>query len=158
VLVESARIARGQITELSKLSAEDFDAVIFPGGFGAAKNLCNFAITDSDIIINEEVERVLKEFHAAKKPIGMCCISPVLAAKVFPGCKVTIGNDEKVASRIESFKSFNVVKKIDEVQIDKEHLLVTTPAYMYDQPIHRVFEGVTKMVNNTLQLTKQKDI
>ena len=39
VLVESARIARGNISPLSTLSATSYDAVVFPGGFGAAKNL-----------------------------------------------------------------------------------------------------------------------
>ena len=43
VMVEAARIARGQITDLSEIQSGDYDAVFIPGGFGAAKNLCTFA-------------------------------------------------------------------------------------------------------------------
>ncbi|KAJ6667642.1 hypothetical protein lerEdw1_016763 [Lerista edwardsae] len=95
VLAESARIARGKITDLAKLTAKDHDAVIFPGGFGAAKNLSTFAVDGKDCKVNKEVERVLKDFHKAGKPIGLCCISPVLAAKVLPGTEVTVGHEEE---------------------------------------------------------------
>ncbi|KAF5905882.1 ES1 protein, mitochondrial-like, partial [Clarias magur] len=94
VLVESARLARGDIQDLSELSVKDFDAIIFPGGFGVAKNLCSWAVQGKDCSVNEQVKAVLQAFHAEKKPIGLCCISPVLAAKVFPGCEVTVGNDK----------------------------------------------------------------
>ncbi|KAF5903104.1 ES1 protein, mitochondrial-like, partial [Clarias magur] len=95
VLAESARIARGNITDLAKLSASNHDAVIFPGGFGAAKNLSTFAVDGKDCTVNKEVERVLKDFHKAGKPIGLCCISPVLAAKVLPRVEVTVGHEEE---------------------------------------------------------------
>ncbi|XP_053164343.1 glutamine amidotransferase-like class 1 domain-containing protein 3, mitochondrial [Hemicordylus capensis] len=95
VLAESARIARGKIADLTKLIAKDYDAVIFPGGFGAAKNLSTFAVDGKDCKVNGEVERVLKDFHKAGKPIGLCCISPVLAAKVLPGAEVTVGHEEE---------------------------------------------------------------
>ncbi|XP_051762873.1 interferon-induced GTP-binding protein Mx isoform X3 [Ctenopharyngodon idella] len=95
VLSESARIARGNITDLAKLSASNHDAVIFPGGFGAAKNLSTFAIDGKDCKVNKDVERVLKDFHKAGKPIGLCCISPVLAARVLPGVDVTVGHEEE---------------------------------------------------------------
>ncbi|XP_067401263.1 glutamine amidotransferase-like class 1 domain-containing protein 3, mitochondrial isoform X1 [Emydura macquarii macquarii] len=93
VLVESARIARGKIMDLAKLTTKDHDAVIFPGGFGAAKNLSTFAVDGKDCKVNGEVERVLQEFHKAGKPIGLCCISPVLAVKVLPGAEVTVGHE-----------------------------------------------------------------
>ncbi|NXD81823.1 GAL3B protein, partial [Halcyon senegalensis] len=95
VLVESARIARGKIASLAKLTTADHDAVIFPGGFGAAKNLSTFAVDGKDCKVNKEVERVLKDFHKAGKPIGLCCISPVLAAKVLSGAEVTVGHEEE---------------------------------------------------------------
>ncbi|KAI2660729.1 Glutamine amidotransferase-like class 1 domain-containing protein 3A, mitochondrial [Labeo rohita] len=95
VLSESARIARGSVTDLAKLNVGDHDAVIFPGGFGAAKNLSTFASDGKDCKVNKEVERVLKGFHKAGKPIGLCCISPVLAAKVLPGVDVTVGHEEE---------------------------------------------------------------
>ncbi|RXN28941.1 Mx [Labeo rohita] len=98
VLSESARIARGSVTDLAKLNVGDHDAVIFPGGFGAAKNLSTFASDGKDCKVNKEVERVLKGFHKAGKPIGLCCISPVLAAKVLPGVDVTVGHEEEEAS------------------------------------------------------------
>ncbi|XP_018430939.1 PREDICTED: ES1 protein homolog, mitochondrial-like, partial [Nanorana parkeri] len=94
VLVESARLARGDIAALSKLSAEDHDAVIFPGGFGAAKNLSSFAVDGESCSVHSEVERVLQDFRKAEKPIGLCCIAPVLAVKVIPGVEVTVGQEE----------------------------------------------------------------
>nr|CAD7453913.1 unnamed protein product [Timema tahoe] len=96
VLAESARIARGVIKPLAELKASSVDAVIFPGGFGAAKNLSDWAVKGKDCTVLPDVERVLKDFHASKKPIGLCCISPVLAAKVLPGTTLTLGqNDNK---------------------------------------------------------------
>ncbi|GAB5576214.1 glutamine amidotransferase-like class 1 domain-containing protein 3A [Prionailurus iriomotensis] len=112
VLTESARIARGKITDLARLSAADHDAAIFPGGFGAAKNLSRwvddpaltdtvstFAVDGKDCRVHRDVERVLKEFHGAGKPIGsyagLCCIAPVLAAKVLRGVEVTVGHEQE---------------------------------------------------------------
>ncbi|KPP66570.1 ES1 protein, mitochondrial-like [Scleropages formosus] len=99
VLSESARIARGNISDLAQLKVSDHDAVIFPGGFGAAKNLSTFAVDGKDCKVIEDVERVLKDFHKAGKPIGLCCISPVLAAKVLPGVEVTVGYEEEAGGR-----------------------------------------------------------
>ncbi|XP_059020867.1 glutamine amidotransferase-like class 1 domain-containing protein 3, mitochondrial isoform X1 [Mustela lutreola] len=99
VLTESARIARGKITDLARLSAADHDAAIFPGGFGAAKNLSTFAADGKDCRVHGDVERVLKEFHAAGKPIGLCCIAPVLAAKVLHGVEVTVGHEQEEGGR-----------------------------------------------------------
>ncbi|XP_049730952.1 glutamine amidotransferase-like class 1 domain-containing protein 3, mitochondrial [Elephas maximus indicus] len=95
VLTESARIARGKITDLAQLRAADHDAAILPGGFGAAKNLSTFAVDGKDCKVNQDVERVLKEFHSAGKPIGLCCIAPVLAARVLHGIEVTVGHEQE---------------------------------------------------------------
>ena len=95
VLVEAARIARGNIKDLKELNHSEFDAVFFPGGFGAAKNLSDFASKGAELTVDPEVERVLRDFHANRKPIGLACISPVLAAKVFgksDKVKLTVGN------------------------------------------------------------------
>ncbi|MED6235723.1 Glutamine amidotransferase-like class 1 domain-containing protein 3A, mitochondrial [Ataeniobius toweri] len=107
VLVESARLARGNIQDLSKLSVKDHDAIIFPGGFGAAKNLCTWAVQGKDCSVNDEVKATLQAFHSEGKPIGLCCISPVLAAKVLPGCEVTVGieKDNKTL-QLHDHKSF----------------------------------------------------
>ncbi|NP_001120061.1 uncharacterized protein LOC100145051 [Xenopus tropicalis] len=93
VLEESARIARGNIKDLKDLDVSEYDAVIIPGGFGVAKNLSTWAVKGKDCSVAKEVEAVIKGFHGAKKPIGLCCISPVLAAKLFPGCELTVGCD-----------------------------------------------------------------
>ncbi|XP_044293658.1 glutamine amidotransferase-like class 1 domain-containing protein 3A, mitochondrial isoform X2 [Varanus komodoensis] len=96
VLVESARLARGNIQDLAELRVDEFDAIVFPGGFGVAKNLCSWAEEGKDCTVNELVKSTLEAFHSAKKPLGLCCISPVLAAKVFPGCEVTVGHNNNV--------------------------------------------------------------
>uniref|UniRef100_A0ACB8FI01 Glutamine amidotransferase-like class 1 domain-containing protein 3A, mitochondrial n=1 Tax=Sphaerodactylus townsendi TaxID=933632 RepID=A0ACB8FI01_9SAUR len=141
VLSESARIARGKITELNKLTAKDHDAVIFPGGFGAAKNLSTFAVDGKDCKVNGEVERVLKDFHKAGKPIGLCCISPVLAAKVIPGTEVTVGHEEEEGAVFH------------DAHVDANNKVVTTPAYMCETEMHHIFDGIGTMVKHVLKLT-----
>ncbi len=160
VLHESARIARGKIKPLATLHARDFDAVFFPGGFGAAKNLCDFAIKGSACAVEPQTERVIKEFHKAGKPIGMCCIAPAIAARVLgtnavggggPGCSVTIGNDPATAKAIAEMGSRNISKPVTEALVDEKNNLITAPAYMYgDAPIHQVFEGIGRMVEQAL--------
>lgn len=162
VLIESARIARGKIRPLSALHAKDFDCVIFPGGFGAAKNLCDFAVRGADMSVDPEIARTVKEFHAAGKPVGMCCIAPVIGAKVLgtkaggPGASVTIGDDTQTAATIESWGSKNVVKPVTAAQADERNKLITAAAYMYgDAPVHEVFEGIGKMVEGVLARVKK---
>ncbi len=158
VLVESARIARGHIRPLRDLNAAEFDAVVFPGGFGAAKNLSDFASAGARCTVNKDVERVVNAFHGARKPVGMCCIAPVIAARVLgagaggPGAKVTIGDDAGTAAAIEAMGSQNVVKPVTEALVDSPNQLVTAPAYMYDAPVHAVFQGIGEMVERTLAL------
>uniref|UniRef100_A0A3Q2T3S0 Si:ch211-153b23.5 n=2 Tax=Fundulus heteroclitus TaxID=8078 RepID=A0A3Q2T3S0_FUNHE len=94
ILQESARIARGEVTDLAKLDVAAFDAVIIPGGFGVAKNLSDWAVNNKDCTIQPHLEKLIKDFHKAGKPLGMCCISPVLAAKLLPGCELTVGQDK----------------------------------------------------------------
>lgn len=158
ILVESARIARGSIKPLAQLHAQGFDAVFFPGGFGAAKNLCDFAAAGHACTVTPEVERVLHAFHSAGKPIGMCCIAPVIAARVFgtakggPGCSVTIGDDPATAQAIAQMGSRNVATPVNRAHVDASNRLVTAPAYMYDAPVHEVFDGIGEMVRHTLAL------
>lgn len=151
VLVESARIARGNIKPLEGLNAADFDAVVFPGGFGAAKNLCDFAVKGEAMGVDPGVERVVKAFSGAGKPIGMCCIAPVIGAKVLKGSTVTIGDDQATAGAIRSWGSTNVVKPVTQAATDERHRLFTAPAYMYgDAPIHQVFEGIGQMIEGVV--------
>ena len=95
---ESARIVRGVIKDVSDLNAHHYDAIFLPGGFGVAKNLSDFAYHGADMEVDPEIVRVLKDFHLEKKLMGFCCISPIIAAKVFgkksggPGLVLTLGS------------------------------------------------------------------
>jgi len=164
VLVESARIARGKIQSLEVLKADNFDAVIFPGGFGAAKNLSTFAVEGASCSVNEDVSRVLKEFHDKKKPIGLCCIAPVLAAKVLSGCEVTVGSDKEedgrwpyagTAAAITSLNSKHIIKNVDEIHTDEGNKIVTTPAFMCETALHEIFDGVGKMVDKVVTMIRR---
>ncbi|XP_061223704.1 glutamine amidotransferase-like class 1 domain-containing protein 3, mitochondrial isoform X1 [Neopsephotus bourkii] len=172
VLVESARLARGNIQDLAELKASEFDAVIFPdgaafpvtsieGGFGVAKNLCSWAVDGKNCTVNEHVNSTLQAFHSAKKPIGLCCISPVLAAKVFPGCEVTVGQDKDVdgrfpdaetASAIVELGCKHICKNVNESHVDKANKIVTTCAFMCKAPLHEIFDGIGTMVQEVLKL------
>ncbi|KAK3764176.1 hypothetical protein RRG08_044105 [Elysia crispata] len=161
VLEESARIARSKIEPLSNLKAVGFDAVIFPGGFGAAKNLSSFYIDGPSMNVDEGVKRVLKEFHIAKKPIGLCCIAPVLAAKVISGCEVTVGSDKEedgkwpycaAAGAVEAMGAKHVIKSVNESHVDITNKIVTTPAFMCDTAVHVIFDGIGTMINGVLKL------
>jgi enhancing lycopene biosynthesis protein 2 len=158
VLEESARIARGKIAPLASLKASDFDAVVFPGGFGAAKNLCDFASNGPDCSVQTDVARTLREFHAAKKPIGLCCIAPVLAARVLgtasggPGCTLTIGADPGTASALSKMGATNVDHRVTEAHLDAKNLIVSTPAYMCESGPHGVFTGIGALVDELAKL------
>ncbi|XP_056663209.1 F-box/LRR-repeat protein 3 isoform X2 [Monodelphis domestica] len=161
VLVESARIARGNIQDLADLKVSEFDAVIFPGGFGVAKNLCSWAVDGKDCTVNNIVKATLQAFHSAKKPIGLCCISPVLAAKVFPGCEVTVGHDKNVdgrfpdaetATAIQELGCKHICKNVGESHVDSTNKIVTTCAFMCKAPLHEIFDGIGTMVGEVLKL------
>lgn len=160
MLTEAARLARGKIKPLSELHARDFSAVVFPGGFGAAKNLCDFAFKGAAYTVRPDVERVVKDFHGARKPIGMCCIAPVIAARVLgksaggPGCRVTIGEDPGVAAAITAAGSQHVNAPVSASVIDEPNRLITTPAYMYEVGPAAVFAGIGTMIDSlAAQLT-----
>lgn len=155
MLVEAARIARGNIKALADLDAADFDAVILPGGFGAAKNLCTFATEGAACSVNPDVERFLRAMHAGGKVIGAICIAPALVARVFGGeapVKVTIGTDPATAAEIRKTGAEHVDAAVDEVVVDAEQRIVTTPAYMLAGRIGEVFDGVAKLVDKVLEL------
>ena len=165
VLVEAARIARGKIEPLSSLQVGDFDAVFFPGGFGAAKNLCNFATAGADCQVEPEVERVVKAFNGAGKPIGACCIAPVILAKVLgtgsggPGCTLTIGNDANTAGAIKTMGAMHVEAPVTEAFVDEGARVVTAPAYMYGEAaIHEVDQGIGEMVKQTLAMAAKQAV
>ena len=155
VLTESARIARGKITDIAKVKAVDLDAIIFPGGFGAAKNLCDFATKGADASVQPEVARLLKEMAAAKKPIGAICIAPALIAAVLGkeyAPEVTIGNDAGTAAAINATGSVHQNCQVRELVIDSKNRIVTTPAYMLAGCISEAAEGIEKAVKAVIDL------
>ena len=154
VLVEAARIARGRIRDIATVNANDLDALIFPGGFGAAKNLCDYAFKGPDCSVHPEVERLAQEIHAAGKPIGTVCIAPVIAAKLF-GSKqpeITIGTDKNTAKDIEKLGAKHIACDVKEFVVDGKHKLVSTPAYMLATSIKEAAEGIEKLVKSVMDL------
>jgi len=154
VLVESKRIARGNIKPLAELKAENFAAVIFPGGTGAIKNLSNYAYEGANFAVDKDVEKVILEFHSAGKPIGALCIAPMVIAKII-NAEVTIGNDKTKASEIKSFGSTHTNKEFNEVAIDEKNRIVTNPCYMVAENIYQVSIGAEATVEAILGLMKR---
>ncbi|HET9551962.1 MAG TPA: isoprenoid biosynthesis glyoxalase ElbB [Anaeromyxobacteraceae bacterium] len=154
VLQESARIVRGQITDLGRVSVGDLDALILPGGYGAAKNLCSFATEGRGMRVLPDVERLVRAMRAAGKPMGFICIAPVIAAKVLGDqqVKLTIGDDAETAAAIESWGARHVTCKVDEIAIDEKLKVVSTPAYMLGPWIADVAAGIDKLVSAVLEL------
>ena len=152
VLVESARIARGDIMPLSEYNADDFDAIILPGGFGAAKNLCDFAINGSDCTINGEVDRAIIDSFEKKKVIGAICISPVIIARILDGVELTIGNDHEVACKISEMGGIHKDTSKHGIYVDVENKIVTNAGYMYDVDMVDIYVGVKSLVSKILSL------
>ncbi|WP_104205028.1 isoprenoid biosynthesis glyoxalase ElbB [Billgrantia saliphila] len=153
VLMESARLARGDISALDELEAEEFDAVILPGGFGAAKNLSNFAEAGSDMEPLESLVEALAPFHEARKPIGLMCIAPALVPKLLgPGIAVTIGHDPSVSGAISSMGGLHRSCGVEEIVVDFENRVVTTPAYMLATRISEAATGIFKLVDRIDEL------
>ncbi|HDP98489.1 MAG TPA: isoprenoid biosynthesis glyoxalase ElbB [bacterium] len=154
VLTESARIARGDIIDMAKINAQNLDALIIPGGFGAAKNLCTFATEGNDCLVNPEVDQVIKQMHAAQKPIGFICIAPALAAKVLGGHQplLTIGNDKATAQAIEQMGGRHQDCSVDDIVVDETNRIVSTPAYMLGPTISQVAKGIHKCVAKVLEM------
>lgn len=154
VLVESARIGRGDIRDLQQVTAADIDALIIPGGFGAAKNLSNFAVKGAAATVDPQVQRILKEMLSAGKPIGAMCIAPATVAKALAEYQpeVTIGTDEETAAAIGAMGAKHVACRVDQIHVDVRHKIVTTPAYMLGPAIKDVAAGIEKLVNKVLEL------
>ncbi len=152
VLVESARIARGNIKDLTDFNCNDFDALIFPGGFGVAKNFSNFAFKDDEMEIIPEIKNIILEMVKASKPIGALCISPILLAKTLKNANITIGNDEKTAKTIEKFGSNHIVTTHGEVVIDEKYKIATTPCYMLNATVLDIHDGAINVVKALINL------
>ena len=152
VLIESARIARGKISALADFSADDYDALILPGGFGAAKNLSDYAFQGADCQLNPDLEKAVKSMHAAGKPIGALCISPALLAKMLPGVKLTIGSDQDTSENIKTMGAQHIVTQETEIVVDADLKVVSTPCYMLDSRVDKIAEGVDKTVAALLEM------
>lgn len=155
ILVESARIARGNIRDIKDVKALDLDAVVFPGGFGAAKNLCDFALKGASASVHPEVGRLLKEMAAAGKPIGAICIAPALIAAVLGKeytPTLTIGNDAGTAAEIEKTGARHEACPVSEFVVDTKNKIVSTPAYMLAERISQAYEGIEKCVKEVIKL------
>ena len=156
VLIESARISRGPVLNIADANPKDYDAVIIPGGFGAAKNLCDFAVKGSQGTINMDVKSFLSAFHKLEKPIGAICIAPALLALLEPDLKnnfeLTIGSDLETSEIIESLGCIHQNRNVSEICVDTKNQLVSTPAYMLGQNIVEVSNGIEKLVKKVLEL------
>jgi enhancing lycopene biosynthesis protein 2 len=155
MLVESARIARGNIRDLQGVTAADLDAIIFPGGFGAAKNLCDFAVNGAAASVHPEVLRILKEMATAKKPIGVICIAPALLAaalgrELTP--TITIGTDAGTAAEINKTGAIHQECPVTGFVVDEKNKIVSTPAYMLAERISEVSAGIEKCVTEVIKL------
>jgi enhancing lycopene biosynthesis protein 2 len=152
VLIESARIARGKIKALSEFSGKEFDAIIFPGGFGAAKNLSTFALDGSNCQVDSDVEAAIKEMISLGKPVGALCISPVILAKILGDVELTIGDDAGTIQAIEEMGATHKASTHGEVVVDQQHKIVTTPCYMLDARITQIEEGARNVVKTILEM------
>ncbi len=153
ILVESARIARGEIKPVKALNVDDYDALILPGGFGVAKNLSDFAFSGAEVRVQVDVLAVAKAFADAGKAMGLICIAPALAGRIHTeGVRCTIGNDAETASAMEKTGAIHVNCSVDDIVVDESRKLVTTPAYMLAQNISEVATGIEKLVNKVLEM------
>ncbi len=152
VLVESARIARGKIESIDKLNVNDFDGIIFPGGFGAAKNLSTYAFKGIDCDVNSSIAEIIQNFHFAKKPIGGLCISPVLLSKVIPHCTVTIGDDVNTAHDIDGMGGTHIISKHGEAVVDSNNKIVTSACYMLEASIGQIFDDADAVVKAMIEI------
>lgn len=155
VLVESARIARGKIRNISEVAATELDALVLPGGFGAALNLCDFGLKGAAASVNPEVARLTREIHAAGKPIGAICIAPALIAAILgneAAPTLTIGTDPATAAELEKTGAKHQDCLATEIVIDQTNRIVSTPAYMLAGRITEVYEGIGKCVKAVVEM------
>jgi enhancing lycopene biosynthesis protein 2 len=155
VLTESARIARGKIEDLANFRPENYDALVFPGGFGAAKNLSSFAFDGPDCRVQKDVAAAIEGMRAAGKPIGALCISPAIMAKVMGDVELTIGSDAQTAAALGKMGARHKTTGHGEVVIDRKARLATTPCYMLDATIGQIAEGADNLVRAVLEMAKE---
>lgn len=154
VFAESARITRGELTDLSSIHAADLDALILPGGYGVAKNLSTFAVDGTNMQVNASLSELIRTMYAAKKPMGFICIAPAIAAKVLGEMKpqLTIGNDEATANALQTLGATHVECTVEQTVVDEANKIVSTPAYMIGPSIAPVAKGIEQLVHQVLEM------
>jgi enhancing lycopene biosynthesis protein 2 len=152
VLIESARIARGNIKDLAMYDADDFDALVIPGGLGVAKNLSTFAFDGPHCFVNEEVERSVKQTAAKGKPIGALCIAPAIIARILGDVEVTIGQDPGTEAAVVQMGASHSITTHGEIVVDREKKIVTTPCYMLDARVDQIGEGAENLVKAVIEM------
>lgn len=153
VRVEAARIARGNVLDLADARVEEFDALMVPGGFGAAKNLCDFAVAGADMSVQADFLQLARSFHEVGKPIGLICIAPVMAAAICgEGTRCTIGTDADTAAAINAMGGQHLDCPVSEARVDAERKMVTTPAYMLAGSVSEAYSGISECVREVLAL------
>ena len=157
ILTEAARLARSNVRPVEEFKAEDFDGLLFSGGYGVAKNLCNYAYKGAEMEVQPDVARAILEMHEAKKPIGGMCIAPVMFAKLLPGVCVTLGNEGTPdAENIRKMGAYHVQTEHGDVCADNELLVFTTPAYMLDATLKDVYDGAYNLVECVVDYLDKK--
>lgn len=153
VLVEAARIARGDIFDLGRANPEDYDAAIFPGGFGAATNLCSFAERGASCEIQPSVLGFARKMFADGKPMGFICIAPVMISRICGvSVKQTIGNNAQTADAITAMGGHHVTCGVTQMVVDEQYKIVSTPAYMLARRISEAAAGIDALVQEVLAL------
>mmetsp|Transcript_29499 Transcript_29499/g.67853 ORF Transcript_29499/g.67853 Transcript_29499/m.67853 type:complete len:230 (-) Transcript_29499:290-979(-) len=166
VLEESARIARGKVKDLSEIDVDGFDAIFFPGGFGVAKNLSNFATAGAELEVDTQIEQLIGSFLSKKKVLAFSCIAPILAAKVIKNVTLTFGMDEgdkfPYAGTVGAAKTLgathvNIPAPCMGTVVDEENLVVTGPAYMYDGEPHEIYDSIGAIVEKMVDMVEKNN-
>ena len=152
VLIESARIARGKIKPLNLFLPKEFDAIVFPGGFGAAKNLSDFAFKGDKCTVNKDAENAIKAMHRLGKPIGAMCIAPVIIARVLGDVELTIGQDLQTAQAIDNMGATHKTTSKGDVVVDIRNNIFTTPCYMLESSITDIALGTENLIKSILSV------
>lgn len=155
VLIEAARIARGDIQDLKDLKTKDFDGLAFAGGLGVTKNLSDWATKGSECQVLPALAKVIKEFHQQSKPIGAVCIAPILLAKVLgpEGAELTVGKDSETAQEIAKTGAHHIVCPVNDYVTDRLTKVISTPAYMYEASAHEVFKGISGLAKELVEMS-----
>jgi enhancing lycopene biosynthesis protein 2 len=160
VLKEAARIARGRIKDLARSQGTDHEGWILPGGGGATNNLSDFAARGANAVVTKEVNRVLREAFAARIPVGACGNAPLVVALVARASsrrlRLTIGDDAELARMLEGMGHVHIAAAVDDIAIDGDRKIVTTPASMFDAPIDAVARGIHKMVKQVCDWSREE--